>query len=183
MALRQRSVGGVYMPREDGIGQGVLVGATDHQLRWQGRQLPQGCQKLGRRTFEHAPTAQAEQRIATEKVFSGVKRNMAPGVPGHGYYVEPQPQCLNAFTFSHPVGGDLDARFHRCVDLYPRKTGLQLGHAADVVIVVVSQQNAVRDPSLLRRGSQNGGGLAGVDDDGAAVVGDQRPDVIVRKRG
>lgn len=183
MALRQRSVGGVYMPREDGIGQGVLVGATDHQLRWQGRQLPQGCQKLGRRTFEHAPTAQAEQRIATEKVFSGVKRDMAPGVPGHGYYVEPQPQCLNEFTFSDPMGGHRDARFFWRVNLHRRKTRLQFCNAADVIIVVMGQQNAVGSPSLLRCGSQNGVGLAGVDDHGAAVVGDQRPDVIVRKRG
>lgn len=183
MALRQRSVGGVYMPREDGIGQGVLVPATDHQLRWQGRQLPQGCQKLGRRTFEHAPTAQAEQRIAAEKMFSGVKRDMAPGVPGHGYYVEPEPQCLNVFTFTYPVRRDRNARFDRCVDLHCREMGLQFGHATDVVVVVMGQQDAVRNPSLLRCGSQNGGGLAGVDDHGAAVVGDQRPDVIVRKRG
>lgn len=75
--------------------------------------------------------------------------------------MEPQPQCLNAFTFSDPMGGHRDARFFWRVNLHRRKTRLQFCNAADVIIVVMGQQNAVGSPSLLRCGSQNGVGLAG----------------------
>ncbi len=49
-----------------------------------GHQLAHRRQQLGRRTFEQASTAQAEQRISAEKMFSSVKRDVAAGMPGHG---------------------------------------------------------------------------------------------------
>lgn len=157
--------------------------ATQQQVRGQGRQLVQGCLQLGRRTFEHATTAQAEQRVPTEKMFSGVKRDMRPGVTGHGYYVERLAQCLNVFTFAYPMRRHRHARIVWRVYRKPRIPALQLGHAADVVVVVVGEKNRLRRPSLLRCGSQNRRCLARVDHDRAAVVGDQGPDVVVRKCG
>jgi len=124
---------------------------------------PSHCRdQLGGRTFEQASTAQAEQRIPTEKMCISVERDVAAGVPGHGYYVEHPPQCLNAFTFTDPFGGHRDAIFVRCDHPYPRQAGLQLGHPADVIIVMMGQQDRLWTQPIVH-GRQHGCGLAGID--------------------
>ena len=107
---------------------------------------------------------------------------MAAGVPGHGYYVEHPPQCLNAFTFTDPFGGHGNAFFVRCDHAHPGQAGLQLGHAADVVIVVVGEQDRLGTQPVVHR-RQHGRGLAGIDDHRRTLVIDEAPDVIVGECG
>jgi len=87
------------------------------------------------------------------------------------------------FTVPHPAGSLRNARIVRCQHHQPRVVTLQFGHPANVIVVVVGQQHGVGTPLLLRCRSQYRRGLAGVDHDGVAVLGDQRPDVIVRECG
>ena len=151
-------------------------------MRRQSGQPPHCRDQLGGRTFEQASTAQAEQRISTEKMFISVERDVAAGVPGHGYYVEGPPQCLNGFTFAGAFGRHGDAFFMRGDHPQPRQAGLQLGHAADVVRVVVGQQDGLRtQPGVHCR--QHRRGLARIDHHRRAIVIDEAPDVIVGQCG
>lgn len=115
-------------------------------------------------------------------MFISVKRDMAESVPGHGYYVEPLPHCLNAFTIGDALGRQRNALIARGDHPDAGKSALQIGHAADVVVMVVGEQDRLRAQPGVGRGKHRRG-IAGIDDHGGAVSVDQAPDVIVRECG
>src|SRR5688572_21596392 len=101
---------------------------------------------------------------------------------GYFHDIESSAGHFDMLAFADPHGGGGDAvvvgGHHRQV----RPAFAQLGDTADVVVVVVGQQDGAGLQAFACR-RQHRGGLAGIDDDRAAVVGDQRPDVVVAEGG
>jgi hypothetical protein len=81
-----------------------------------------------------------------------------------------------------PARSPWDALLDRRDDPYTGKTCLQRGHATDVVVVVMGEQDRVHAQALIGQ-REHRRGIAGVDDHGGAIVVDQRPDVVIRKCG
>jgi len=77
-----------------------------------------------------------------------------------------------------PLGGGGDALVVRADHGQAGKMRDDAGHAADVVVVVVGQQDAAQLQARGHRG-EHGARFAGVDDEPGAAVVLQRPDVVV----
>lgn len=108
---------------------------------------------------------------------------MAAGVAGHLEHLELDIEQAQALALAHLTRVGRDAFVGRAEQLQVRPALLELGNAADMVAVMVGEQDGARHQALVLRGSQDRLGLTGVDNDGAAICSDQRPDVVVVECG
>lgn len=137
-------------------------------------------QLLGR-ALEQSSAACGEQRVAAEQQIVAKIRDMSRGVPRHLEYFEIGE--TGAGTGDVAVGdGDVDARdvFAGRSEHAGAMTGLEHHGAADVIAVVMGEQDCNEAGPGLRQPGLHRCGIAGIDHDGirAAV---QRPDIVVAK--
>lgn len=140
----------------------------------------QGFEHLRRGSLEQAATADAEQRISAEKQVLTVVGNVTAGVAGHGDDLEPAGRkCnLDPVTVVDAVRGDSDAFVARRVDL-DRFARTESGNAADVIGMVVGQQDRAQAKVPIVQHCLQGCGLAGIHRQGVAFAVGEQPDVVV----
>jgi hypothetical protein len=101
---------------------------------------------------------------------------------GQSQYGEINTQQPDMIAFGYNVIGAFVRRFARTIDrnLEMRRQG---GHAADMVIVMMGQQNAFEDELPFSQRIEHRRGFAWVYDNAFMQVIVQKPNVIIRKRG
>ena len=185
-AFAQGCVTRIDRGRKGRVRQRVFVPAADQSLAGQGRQALQRGMHLRGRAFEHPPAAQAEQGIPAEQQAIAIhvmamERDMAAGMPGDLDGREPPRAGFDDVTIDDATGRAGDAFVLRRDHRYAGPVPQQVRHAADVVVVVVGQQDRVRRWCASQR-SEYRRGLAGIDDHGSAGGVAQQPDDVVLER-
>ena len=186
-ALEQCGVARVHGHRECGIGQGVFVSTADQGLAGQGGETFQRSVHLRRRPLEQAAAAQAEQGISAEQQarpieVTAVESNVTPGMARDPDDREPPRANIDLIAITYTLRGDGNAFVVRGDH---RQTGpvlQQSRHAADVVVVMMGQQDCVRW-RFARKCVQHRRGLAGIDNHGSAGGVVQQPDQVVLEGG
>ncbi|MNJ53125.1 hypothetical protein D3C77_485030 [compost metagenome] len=142
-------IGGFHRLGETQVAQGVFVGAVHLGVRWQGRQAGEGGLHLFGGTLEHAPATGGEQGVATEQYrrcrLLAEQGDMPQRVARHRQYLESHAQHghLVAFVQRQVTAGN--ALVGRAADPCAGQL-LELFHAADMVVVVVGDQDIAQHP-------------------------------------
>ena len=143
------------------IGQRVFVRAADEGICRERREAIERRAHRGGIALEHAPTAQTKERIAAEQQAMPVVGDVGSGVPMHLEHVESIRIGIDHITRAHSPGGEGDARFMRCDDRRIRPPFQQRRNAANVVVVVMGEQDCgqcLRVAKVL----QDGQSIAGI---------------------
>ncbi|MNZ88084.1 hypothetical protein D3C78_1069660 [compost metagenome] len=163
-----QAFGRIRIVRFDGCGklqiaQGVFVGAVDQRVF---RQLRETCQRavhLLWRAFEQPPATGGKQGVAAEQQAVMVIGDMAQGVAGDREDIEVQPEHADALVVLERYVPRRDLFAGRTIDFRVRRF-FQLFDPADVVMMVVSDQNITQYPARIgRKPGMYRGGITRVD--------------------
>lgn len=108
---------------------------------------------------------------------------MAEGVAGNGHDLEANlwRGQFDPVAVAYLMGGFADAYIDRCIYRHGMLRE-QSGHTADVIVMVMGQQDRAQlQPTCCQRLFDDQG-IAGIDDDGLTFVVMQQPYVIVGQR-
>ena len=127
--------------------------------------------------LERAPAAQRKQSIARKQQSLVLRmiNDVAGGVAGRLYNGKPDRADGDHIALAHIMidAGNAALVGQRRAHAHVWILRAQLRHAADMVVVMVGEQNIGERPALLRQRRQNGGGFRRVDSGcraGRAVV-------------
>ena len=169
--------------RERAIGQRVFVSATYLCVRGKCGEALQRGEHLCRRSLEQATAADAEQRIAAEQQILAVIGDMAQRMTRNRQHLERalRRAQFNAIPILDAMGRQLDSWI-----VWRMDTGgchrMQARRAADMVGMMVGQEDGTQLQLLALQGIENRRGLAGIDNQGIAKIIVEHPDVIVGQR-
>jgi DNA repair protein RecN (Recombination protein N) len=172
-ALGERGVVGVDVGGEAQVRLGVLVAAVDERVVGQGAERAgQRFVHLRRGALEEAAAAGAEERVAREHVgrARAVGDDVGDGaerVPGDVRDADAEAERLERRAVGDELGRPLDALAVALVgdDGQAGDRALEVGDAADVIVVVVRRPDADQPQAFAREGGQHGRRLGGVDHD------------------
>ena len=165
---RNRRLSGAIGDRELVILQRVVVAAVDERLRGQGRQLLERFPHRGGVAFDQPAAAADEERVAgvdNARLVVRLGLNMVadgcPRVPGGRHDLNPRLVEVQNLAAGHGAVGGRDETAVDADHLAVGR-GSKLRRAADVVPVMVGQQDGDQVEPVLLEGSQHGGGIAGI---------------------
>ena len=161
------------------------MGAVDRGLVRQGGQPVQRIEHLGGRALEQAAAASTEKRIPAEKSAMAVVGNVAQRVSRHADHAEIESQVVQRHAISIVQGADLARQcLARRTERGCPVPGGQRADAADVIRMVVRDENRAQFEALGLERSLDCLGISRVDDDRRALVQRRanQPEVVVRKR-
>ena len=159
------------------------MGAIDKCVIGQGRESLQGVIHLGGCTFEQATTTGGEKGIATKQHALTVVGDVPQGMAGHMDNIQAQGMPVDLI----PVLEPLAVMSRHGIVLWTIEAGVgevveQVADAADMVLMMVSQQNGIEFQSERLEPLQHGGRIAWIHNQTVILVSDQ-PDVVVVKGG
>jgi len=170
--------------RETQVALGVFMGAVHKSRRWQHGEFGQRFLHLRRGALEQPSATCAEQRVAAEHraVVSetwAIIGDVAAGMSGHGDDVEVEGEFgqFDAFAAGERVAHAGDV-LQRRAEYGNGKAGEKFRQAADVVAVMMGDENGAEAVAALRKVIEHGRGIAGVDHRDTAPAA-QQPDVVV----
>ncbi|BCT17619.1 hypothetical protein R2TS_07910 [Enterobacter asburiae] len=134
------------------------------------------------RAFKQSSAASGEERIAAKKIRLTVETQMSQSVTWCGKYGKLPLAYEDIFAFFDYMRDSLILCLCRSVNHKMRKMSAQFRQAASVIVMMMRQQNGFWLPAVVFYGVQYRGGFSGIDNDAAAIVVNQNPDVIVLKR-
>jgi hypothetical protein len=151
---------------------------------WQCSQTFKGIQHLLGRTFEQAAAADAEECVSTKQQVFTVESNVAAGMSGHADDVELALRRgdLDAVSIDDAMGCQADAWIVRSMNRDVRMH-VQASHPADVIRVMMRQQNGTQLQMLAAQFIEHGFSLTRIDDKSVAKIVVQHPYVVVAERG
>ena len=150
------------------------------------RQLRQAIQRgehLRRRAFEQTAAAQAEQGIAAQQQAGSGVGHMAEGVARDRDHLEAhgRRRQFDPIAVAYPASGLADAFIDGRINRHVVACA-QGRHTADVIVVVMGQQNRAQLQTMRRQRLLDDLGITRIDGDGVAIVVVQQPDVVVGQR-
>jgi len=140
--------------------------ATKHLgVRRQGSQFVQGRLHLLRAAFKQAPTAHAEQGVATEKAIVTEKRNVAGGMPGYFNHAEFELEQwkLHNVTFTEALVLATDTWIARA-EHFGTVGARQFADSTDVVGMMVGKKDVAQIQIILLERLDNRFGVTRVND-------------------
>lgn len=162
---------GLYRLGETQVAQRVFVGTVDQRGIRQRSEARQRMMHLCRGAFEQAPATGSEQRVTAEQ--QALTRLIIGNVPQcmarHGEHGQFKAQHLDAgVVFQSDIAR---GNVFRCRPVYPRPGRLlELSHAADVILVMVGNQNVGQLPARIgREPGEDGRGIARIDHGAVAL--------------
>lgn len=171
-------------PREFEIGQRVFMRAINIRFQRERRQLGERSEHLLRRAFENAPASAGKQRIAAEQRPFAKIGDMSDRMARHFQYAETlrrQAGDGNDIAFGNRMIHLRDIFFCGPIDR-SRMARKQRVDAADMVVMMVRDQNGRQLQAVFAQKPFHRRRFAGIDNDGlpGAV---RNPDVVILKRG
>ena len=183
VAAPKRRVAGFYHAGKARVVNRVLMSTTHPGGPGKGRQALQRAQHLLGGALEKAAASQAEQGISAEHhAFSG-ERHMRQGVAGNFQDVEGPVRNVNAVTLADWRVFERNPLVGGAPDRQIRLELPQCSGAADVIVVVVGQQDCDQGPALRSQIVQYRPRFARIDDQDAPLRVRQGPDVVVAEGG
>ena len=178
----QRGIVAIDAQGEGGVGLGVLVcRAQPDGVRQCGDAIERG-QHGFRRALEQASAAETEQGVAAEQQVTDAVGHMARGMARNGHHLDwrRRRSQFDALAIGDPARGQRDTGVLRGEDDRVVACG-QCGDAADVVGMVMGQQQRAQPQARVLQGRFQWRRVTRVHRQGIAGRVGQQPDVIVFK--
>jgi SAM-dependent methyltransferase len=168
---------------ETQVGKGVFMGTIKEGVVGQGREPLQGVVHLGGGAFEQTTAAGGEEGITTKQHAIAVVGDVAKGMTGHMNHIQPQAMPVDPVPVLEPLAVmGRHGIVPRAVEAGMGEVAEQLADPADMIMMMMGQQDGIEFEPQDLEPLQHRGRLTGIDNQAVIVVADQ-PDVVVVKGG